>query len=73
VGPRGRRTIIVIVIVFAAAAVPLGLIRAGMTPEMALATAGAVAAFAVGVTHQILGLLGGTSRPAASANPEELR
>jgi hypothetical protein len=52
-----RRVTLIIIILGCAAAVPLGLIRAGMSPAAALTTAGAVAAFAVGVTHQVLGLL----------------
>jgi hypothetical protein len=58
-GRRLPRAVLVVVIVFAAAALPLTLIGRGMPPAVALSTAGAVAAFAVGVARQILGLVAG--------------
>ena len=62
-----------IVLLFCAAAVPLGLILAGLSPTAALATAGGIAAFAVGVTHQVLGLISDTAQDPAPAGPEEAR
>jgi hypothetical protein len=61
--PPHPSAIVIVIIVFVAAGIPLGLIAAGMAPVEALATAGATVAFAFGVTHQILNLLAGYTRP----------
>jgi fatty acid desaturase len=67
-GGRYRpRSVLVLVVVLVAATVPLALITAGMTPAAALSTAGAVTAFAFGVTHQVLHLLAGFGRRGAAA------
>jgi VIT1/CCC1 family predicted Fe2+/Mn2+ transporter len=58
--PRRRTSphgTLIVVIIFVAAAIPLLLISMGMAPASALSTAGAVTAFALGATHQIVGLL----------------
>jgi hypothetical protein len=54
--------VLILVIVLLAAAAPSVLIIGGMTPADALSTAAAVAAFAFGVTHQLLHMLGGPTR-----------
>jgi hypothetical protein len=67
---RGRRPrwrhVVVLVVVLVAALLPVALIKTGMTPAAAMSTAGAIAAFAFGVAHQVLHLLGGTGRRAAA-------
>ncbi|MFI7597098.1 hypothetical protein [Actinoplanes sp. NPDC049681] len=62
----GPRAALIVVIIFVTAALPLAFIASGMSPTAAVSTAGAIVAFAIGATHQILGLIPAPGRRAVT-------